>query len=450
MDFINKFREALKIPTWWPPDAEKGDSEAEAPLLRFQGFLADNFDAFHKTAQRYVLSPYSVIYRLPGSGGGSRAVLFIAHYDVVPAEKEKWSVDPFGAEMKDGFIYGRGSLDMKSTLVSIMEAADNLCAQGWKPKSDIWFAFGGDEERTGINGAIEMAKWFSGKGQKFEWILDEGTSISEDQIKGINTPLALVSVEEKGFLSLDLTAAQEPGHASKPPKVQAAAILARALCRLAKKPFPFRLNPTVEIFFTLASPMMPRFQGLVMRHARAFGPLFFKMAAVNPASEAMLRTTVAMTQLEGSAADNVMPSQVRAVVNLRLLWPMTVEAAVAYVRKAIGDERVRVSVHGLGTGPVAAGGEFRRGAKKRKFPRGWTEIQGAMEEAWPGIPLLPFIMVATTDSRHYQQMTDNIFRFSPYKLDPKELGGIHGHDERISAENLNRGLAFYSGILKSL
>ena len=450
MDFINTFREALKIPTWWPPEAKEGDREAEAPLLRFQGFLAGNFGAFHKAAQRYVLSPYSVIYRLPGSDGGSRAVLLVAHYDVVPVEKEKWSVDPFGAEMKDGFIYGRGSLDMKNTLVSIMEAADNLCAQGWKPKKDIWFAFGGDEERTGIFGAMDMAKWFSGKGQKFEWILDEGTSISDDQIKGIDTPLAMISVEEKGFLSLDLTAAQEPGHASKPPKVQAATVLARALCRLAEKPFPFRLNPTVETFYALASAMTPGFRGFVMRHARAFGPLFFKLAAVNPASEAMLRTTVAMTQLEGSAADNVMPSQVRAVINLRLLRPQTVESAIAFVKKAIGDERVRVSAHGMGTNPVAASGEFRRGGKMREFPCGWTELQGAMEEAWPGIPLLPFIMTATTDSRHYQQMTGGIFRFSPYKLDLKELGGIHGHDERISVENLNRGLVFYSGLLRSL
>ena len=449
MDFINKFREALKIPTWWPPEAKDGDSEAEAPLLRFQEFLADNFGAFHKTAQRHVLSPYSVIYRLPGSDG-SRAVLFVAHYDVVPAETEKWSVDPFGAEMKDGFIYGRGSQDMKNTLISIMEAADNLCAQTWKPKCDIWFAFGGDEERTGIFGAMEMAKWFTGKGQKFEWILDEGTTIAEDQINGIETPLALVSVEEKGFLSLDLTAVQEPGHASKPPKVQAAAVLARALCRLAKKPFPFKLNPTVETFFAQTAPLMPGLRGFVMRHARAFGSLFFTLAGGNPAAEAMLRTTVAMTQLEGSAADNVMPSQVRAVINLRLLWPMTVEAAISFVKKAIGDERVQVSAHGLGTGPVPASGEFRRGAKKGQFPRGWQEIRSAMEEAWPGIPLLPFIMTATTDSRHYQKMTDNIFRFSPYKLDLKELSGVHGHDERISLENLNRGLAFYSGLLRSL
>jgi len=456
MDFIEKFREALKIPTWRPPEAKDGDSEVEAPLLRFQGFLADNFGAFHKAALRYVLSPYSVLYQLPGSESSGRAVLLLAHYDVVPAETEKWSVDPFGAEMKDGFIYGRGCLDMKNTLISIMEAADALCAQGWKPKMDVWFAFGGDEEITGVLGAVQTAKWFGKKGQKFEWILDEGTPIAENQIKGIDTPLAMVSVEEKGFCSLALTVAQEPGHASRPPKVQAAAVLARALCRLAKKPFPFKLNPTVEIFFGAASAMMPGLQGFVMRHARTLGPLFFKLAATNPTTEAMLRTTLAMTQLEGSAADNVMPSQVRAVVNLRLLWPQTVETALAYIKKVINDERVQVNTFRLATDPVPSSEEFRCGMKKRKggkegqFPKGWKEIQSAMEQAWPNIPLLPFIMVATTDSRHYQELTDNIFRFSPYKLDEHEMSGIHGHDERISLENLNKGLAFYSNLLRSL
>ncbi|MDR0316253.1 MAG: M20/M25/M40 family metallo-hydrolase [Treponema sp.] len=447
MDFVEKFRESLKIPTWWPPETQGSAAveAAEATLLRFQKFLAENFPAFHQAAEHWMLSPYSMVYHWPGIGGtGSEAnaVLLLAHYDVVPAETEKWSVDPFGAEMKDGFIYSRGSLDMKSTLISIMEAAEILCAEGRKPKRDIWFAFGGDEERTGILGAMETVKWFENRGQKFDWILDEGTPIAENQIKGIDSPLALISIEEKGYVSLSLTVAQEPGHASRPPRVQAAAILGRALCRIAKKPFPFRLSPTVEMFFKQVSPLMPGVQGFVMRHARAFGPLFFKVAATTPMTASMLRTTAAMTQLAGSAADNVMPSEVRAIINIRLLWPWTVEKASAFIKKAVNDKRVRISVHGLGTNPVPPSRDYRN--------RGWSEFQAALDKSWPGVPLLPFIMVATTDSRHYQKLSDCIFRFSPHKLDPKELSGIHGHDERISAENLHAGMTFYTELLRSL
>jgi carboxypeptidase PM20D1 len=442
MDFIERFCEALKIPTFWPPAAEKGNAGAEAPLCRFQELLVEQFPAFHQRAERHVLSPYAALYRWPGAESGN-AVLFLAHYDVVPAETEKWTVKPFGAERRDGFIYGRGSLDMKGILISIMEAAERLCIQGFIPRHDIWFAFGGDEERCGIFGAMEAAKWFTAQGRKFAWILDEGTPIAENQIKGIDTPLALVSIEEKGFLSLDLTVRQEPGHASRPPRVQAAAVLARALCRLDKRPFPFKLVPTVQRFFKEAAPFMPGVQGFVMRHARVLGPLFFAAAGSNPTIASMLRTTVAMTQLAGSAADNVLPSEARAVINLRLLQPWTVEKAIAFVKKAIGDERVRVTVYGLGTGPVPAGGDCGAGG-------GWERIQAALAAAWPGAPVLPFLMVATTDSRHYKELSGSIFRFSPHALSPAEMNGIHGHDERISEENLERGLQFYTKLMESL
>jgi carboxypeptidase PM20D1 len=457
MGFIEKFREAVKQPTYWPKAAEgENEAAAESVLLRFQEFLADKFPAFHKAASYRVaerrLSPYSVVYHLPGCGpdAQSNAVLFLAHYDVVPAEKEKWSFDPFGAEEKEGFIYGRGSLDMKGILIGILEAAENLCAQGWKPNRDIWFAFGGDEERTGILGAMETARWFEGRGQRFAWILDEGTPIAENQIKGIDTPLALISVEEKGYLSLKLSVTQEPGHASRPPKVQAAAVLGRALCRIAKKPFPFKLTSTVETFFKQIAPFMPGAQGFVMRHARAFGPLFFRAAASNPATESMLRTTAAMTQIEGSTADNVLPSEVSAIINIRLLRPWTAESAAAFIEKAIGDRRVRLSVYGLASDPVAPGSPSLDGGDGDYRRSGWQEIEAAVKEAWPGILLLPFIMIATTDSRHYQKLSDNIFRFSPHKLDSKELGGVHGHNERISLENLNRGLSFYTALMKLL
>jgi carboxypeptidase PM20D1 len=156
----------------------------------------------------------------------------------------------------------------------------------------------------------------------------------------------------------------------------------------------------------------------------------------------MLRTTVAMTQLEGSAADNVMPSEVRAVINIRLLWPWTVETAAAFIKKAINDKRVRVDIHGFGSNPTAASADYQR--------YGWQEIKAAMKESWPDIPLLPFIMVATTDSRHYQKIANAIFRFSPHKLDTRELSGVHGHDERISMENLRQGLAFYTKLMEAL
>jgi len=456
VDFTEKFQQALRIPTFFPAHSDTAIAEHEEELSRFQDLLVELFPVFHSAAERWVLSPYSVVYKLSGSEAGVNAILFTAHYDVVPVEKEKWNTDPFGAKIKDGFVYGRGSLDMKSTLCCILEAAEDICIQGQKPKRDIWFAFGGDEERGGYSGAFKTAQWLENRGLHFEWVLDEGSPIADNHIRDIDTPLALISLEEKGNLSLNLTVEQEPGHASRPPKVQAAAILARALCRIEKKPFPYKLGKTVEMFLAAAGKYIPGIKGFVMRHARAFsivfGSLFFKIAAANPSIEAMLKTTVAMTMLEGSTADNVMPSQVRAVINLRLLYPWTVESATEFIRKAINDKRVQISFYEPGADSTAAF-TFSKDKRNPKISsdsaqNGWKEIFSAMNEVYPGIPLLPFIMVAITDSRHYKNLTNNIFRFSPQKLNPDELNRVHGHYERISLENLNNELLFYTHLLR--
>jgi carboxypeptidase PM20D1 len=333
---------------------------------------------------------------------------------------------------------------MKGILIGIMEGAEALCLRGFRPRRDIWFAFGGDEERSGVLGAQQTAKWFAERGIRFSVILDEGSPVAEGMIPGIDRPLALFGIEEKGFLSLDLRVQQQPGHASRPPKSQAAATLARALVRISGKPFPCSLVPTVEGFFRGLSGQSSGLRAWTMAHARLLGGLFFKVAGRADIS-AMIRTPVAMTQLEGSAADNVMPSEVRGVLNLRLLPPWTVETAMARIKRVVGDEQVAVTVHGFASDPVAANPEH----AKMGGP-GWKEITGALEAVYPGIPAFPFLMLATTDSRHYRDLAEGIFRFSPHRLNSRELARIHGHDERISAENFAAGIRFYSALFEGL
>ena len=448
--FIEKFRAALRIKTDWP-SIIKSDvyltAEAEKILTGFQDFLAEQFPVFHQNAERFVLSPYSVAYRWPAAEkkSSSDPVMLLGHYDVVPAETAKWSADPFGAELKNGYIYGRGALDMKNMVIAMMESAENLSEQGFKPGRDIWFVFGGDEERTGIKGARETAKWLSDRGIKFSFIMDEGTPVAVDQIKGVNKPLALIGIEEKGYLSINLSVEQKPGHASQPPEQQAAAILGKALMRLSRRPFPWHLTPTAEAFFRNLSLHTSGITGFFMKHARLFGPLFFKAAGTSPATRSMLRTTLAMTQLEGSAAENVLPSVVKAVINLRLLPPWTTDTAIERVRTVIADDRVVVKAHGQGNNPVEAGAD----QAVKKSP-GWKEIEAALGKVFPDVPALPFFMLATTDSRYYKEMCRYIYRFNPLLLNPGEISLIHGHDERISLENLEYCLKFYTALLEQL
>jgi carboxypeptidase PM20D1 len=445
MALIERFCEAISIKTDWPAGAQAGDEEAEAPLIRFQEFLVRVYPLFHKIAERRAPDPYAVIYRWPGRQPRGKPPLFLAHYDVVPAEAECWEAGPFDAEPRNGYIYGRGTLDMKNSLIALMEAAEALCAEGFRPREDIWFAFGGDEERAGVLGARRSAAWFEERGIRFDWILDEGPVIGEGHIEGVKGPVAFLGIEEKGFLSLELTVRQRPGHASRPPRVQAAAVLARALTRLSKRPFPRRLTPTVESFFGRLAPLVPGFHGWVFKNSRLLGPLFFPLCGKDSLFAAMFRTTLAITQLEGSAADNVLPSAVKAVVNLRLLPPWNVETASAFVRKVIGDRRVEVTVYGLGTEAIAANAD-----QIRLAGPGWADLRAALEVVESGCPVLPFLMTATTDSRHYQRICDAIFRFSPFRLNPRELAAIHGHNERVSPENLERATRFYHALLSRL
>ncbi|MDR1444294.1 MAG: M20/M25/M40 family metallo-hydrolase [Treponema sp.] len=485
---IERFRRAIRIRTDWPENVRGDNPSAEAleaaegPLRAFQDFLDKAYPCFSRVAERRVLSPYSLVYRWPGgassedSGGKEgqktadapepEGVLILAHYDVVPVEADKWSTDPFGAEVKEGFMYGRGTQDMKGSLIAVMEAAEELVIRGFRPRQDIWFAFGGDEERSGLQGARNTAAWFAGsgrsqgcgQGRRFSWVLDEGSSVTINQIRGISTPLALFGIEEKGFLSLELAVDQKPGHSSRPPRVQAAVLLARALLRISRRPFPARLSPVVAALFSLLAGVRSRERGGALRpRAVAFRTRLLNILAPlaapiltftfrrDPQFLALLHTTVAMTQLEGSAADNVMPSRVRAVINLRLLAPWTVDDAINYITWAVGDERVKLRILGSAFPPVPACPEHGRMAGP-----GWDTMTKAAAAVFPDAIPLPFIMTAATDSRHYRDLAGGIFRFSPMRLSPADMSSVHGHDERISLENFFLAIRFYTALFELL
>jgi carboxypeptidase PM20D1 len=480
---LERLRRAIRIKTDWPEDV-RGENPgpqalgaAEAPLRAFQDFLSASYPRFHQITEHWVLNPYALVYRWAGTarragaeGGGPAEgdVLILAHYDVVPVEADKWSVDPFGAEIREGFLYGRGAQDMKGSLIAVMEAAEELALRDFRPRRDIWFAFGGDEERSGLKGACTTAAWFARRGQRFSWILDEGSPVAVNQIRGVRRPLALFGVEEKGFLSLELAVDQQPGHASRPPKVQAAAILARALLRVSRRPFPVRLSPVVAALFSHLGELRGRGaeagpedsgggrkapgDGPSRRRAAvlsALSPLAAPVLAFafrkDPQIQALLRSTVAMTQLEGSAADNVLPSRVRAVINLRLLAPWTVDEACERIRRAVGDERVTLRILGAASSPVPAHPDH-----GRMGGPGWEDMVRAAAAIVPGAVPLPFIMTAATDSRHYRQLAEGIFRFSPMRLSPADLSAVHGHDERISLENFFLAIRFYAALFERL
>lgn len=449
-----RFQNALRIKTDWPAEADGSDEAArkakdaaEARLAKFQDYLVEAYPLFHSRVERTTLGLFALAYRWPAASPQAEPVLLLSHYDVVPVETAKWTVEPFGAEIKDGYVWARGAIDTKNSLIAALEAAEELMAAGFAPRRDIWFAFGGDEERSGQAGAKAMAARFKEQGLRFAFLLDEGSAATVGVLAGVATPLALIGIEEKGFLDVELSVAQKPGHASRPPKTQAVAVLGRALDRLSRRSFPWTLTRTAELFFAELARFVPFPKSFVLKHARALGPLFFILAGGTAETSALMRTTVAMTMLEGSPADNVMPSEARAILNLRLIPGWTVERAVDHVRRLVADPRVSVRAWPVraATEPVPANPAAAAGADE-----GWKTVAAAVGAAFPGVPILPFLVTATTDSRHYQEVCSAIYRFSPLKLTAEELARIHGHDERISIDNFNAGIVFYRSLISAL
>jgi carboxypeptidase PM20D1 len=441
---LERFRAALRIATVWPEGSTDPAAleAARSRLDEFQAFLAAAYPRFHAVAERTVLDSFQVVYRWAGSDPDLAPALLLAHYDVVPAEAAAWTADPFGAELRDGFVYGRGALDTKNSLIACLEAAEALAARGFRPRRDLYFAFGGDEERSGHKGAVQAAARFAAIGRRFAWLLDEGSAVVDRLLPGIDRPLALIGLAEKGFLNLELSVEQKPGHASRPPRVQAAAVLGRALDRLSRRPFPMELTPTVADFFRAAAPLLkPPFAWAAAR-PRLAAPLLFADAGLSPDLAALLRTTVAMTQLSGAPTDNVLPSAVRAVLNLRLLPGWSIDRALAFVRRAVADPRVKAAVS-----PARPASEPVPPLASGEGAPGWAELSAALAAAFPEAAVLPFLVTATSDSRHYAHLADAVYRFSPMRLGPAELAGIHGHDERISLDNLAAGIDFYAALI---
>lgn len=459
--YAQRFSRAIALPTVTPPEGG-GFPEMERALLDFQAMVQEQFPHLAALGTFTSLGPFGWYIRIPrDAASGWQAVespqhrdkdgnrdpaplpmLLLAHYDVVPVEAEFWDDEPFSGRIAQGFVHGRGTLDTKNTLMAILEAGDYLVSRGTAFDRDVYLAFGGDEERNGTRGARQLAEHFRSRGLRFSLVSDEGLVVAREGIPGVKTPVVLLGTEEKGYTNLELWADQPPGHSSRPPRFQAAARLGRALSRLESHTFPYELSASVRAFFEGLVPLVPFTLGLIFANLRITKPLFVLAMRNNPEAVSMVRTTLAMTVLQGSPAENVLPSRVRAVVNLRLLPGWTPQEALEQVRRRVRGLGVQVDFQPgvLHSSPVTQGqGEARE----------YERVARAAQAAFPGIPVLPSLVTAQTDSRHYADLTDTVVRFAPMELGKAELNLIHGHNERISLENYEAGIRFYLELLQS-
>ncbi len=428
-----KLSEAIRLKTVSHIEASLTDWDE---FREFHALLERLFPNIHAACEKTVIQDYSLVFRWKGANPSMKPGLITAHMDVVPVEKgteADWEHPPFSGDIAEGFVWGRGALDTKIHLIASLEAAEQLIGEGFVPDRDIYFAFGHDEEIGGQNGAQNIAKHFREMDIEFEYLLDEGGCITEGVVGEIARPLAMIGIGEKGFNNIKLTFKGEGGHSSMPPRHSALGLAALAISRLEKRQFRLRLIKPFRMFLMKTGPEMGFVNRLVLANLWLFEPLFLKVFSKSRSGNAMLRTTTAATMAEGSIAPNVLPQKASVVVNFRILPGETVEDLLEHIKKALGDIEAEIEPLILENPSTVSSCDS----------EAYKSIAAITGQLCGDAIVVPYIVLAGTDARKYESVCRNIYRFTPYRINSRDMDRIHSTNERISLKNVNMCVEFF-------
>lgn len=442
MDMFEKLSKAVAIPTVSYSDRSLIDF---TQYERFLAFLPEAFPKLFEMADMQRVADHSLLLHLSGSDKSKKPILFLAHYDVVPpGESDEWRYPPFEGRVVEDSIWGRGSLDNKGTLVAILQALEEALQNGWKPSRSVYFASGHDEEIGGGEGAKNIAAYFQSRQISLHAVYDEGMTILKPELFPIvDRNMALIGTSEKGHVDIEISAAGRSGHSSMPPDSTAAGIIAKAVTEIEKNPFPARIIGPVAELLRNSAPYTKGLTRLVLRNPALWSPLIKRTLQASDTSNALVRTTQAVTMLQGSKKENVLPQRASAVVNCRILPGETIEDVIQHLRLAtsgLGVEIRRIpELEGNNPLPISS-----------TTDEGYLLLESAISEVYTDTAVGPSIVLATTDSRHFLNVSENIYRFVPVVLDKELLASIHSSNERMPVESLEKAVQVYRKLIERL
>jgi carboxypeptidase PM20D1 len=431
-----RLAELVGIPTISSREPAEVDSAA---FETFRRRLVELYPHTHRVLDREVLGDGALLYRW-SSGSAEQPMVLMAHYDVVPVAGQAWSREPFSGAIEDGVVHGRGAIDDKGALVAILEAVESLVAAGFTPARDVYLSFGNDEEVAGV-GAELAVDALTARGVRPWAVLDEGGAVVSGVFPGVPGSTAVIGLAEKGLLDVELVTTDPGGHASAPVRGGAPARLARAILRIEDNPFPARLHDVVLGMVDALGRHAPTGYRAVFAHARYLRPaLALVLSQASREANALVRTTVAITELEGSRARNVLATRARAHANIRIALGETVRSTVDRLHRVIDDPGVDLRVlSGNDPSPVS-----------RADNRAFALVSSAVRSVYPDAAVAPYVMVQASDARHFSRVCDSVYRFMPFDLTKEELAALHAADERISVAALHRGAGFYRYLIRHL
>jgi carboxypeptidase PM20D1 len=430
--------EAVRIQT---VSREVPRPEEEKAFEAFREHLEKTYPGVHKALKREVVAGGTLLYTWEGSDPGLPPVLLLAHQDVVPVDPDSegsWEKPPFSGAVADGWVSGRGTLDDKGSLIGLMEAVEHLVGEGVRPQRTVLLGMGHDEELGGAQGATGLARLLGERGVHPVFVLDEGGAIVDGLVPGVSGPVAVVGITEKGYVSVELVVEIPGGHSSAPRGESAIGVLVEAVRRLEKNPMPARIEPPVRRFLEALAPHARMPLRLAFANPRLFERLIIRAFQRIPETASAVRTTTATTIIAAGEKDNVIPPRARAVVNFRILPGDSVASVLEHAHRTVADDRVHVGV-----------------LQKAREPSNVSPIDSpnfnllsrTVREVFPGAIVAPYLMVAATDSRHFEGLTRDVYRFMPFRLTNRDIEGIHGTNERIRIEVLADVVTFYARLI---
>ena len=410
--------------------------EDEEEFQKLISLLPRLYPNVMETCEFRQLPDRALLLRWPGKNPGDPAVM-MAHYDVVPVNEEAWDKPPFEGILEDGVLWGRGTLDTKVTFNGILSAANHLIARGFRPEKDVYFAFSGGEEVNGL-GAPNIVAWFREQGIRPALVMDEGGAVVENVFPGVKVPCGLIGIAEKGMMNARFRARSQGGHASAPKPHTPVGVLSAACKRVEDHPFKAHIQgPAAQMFDTLGRYSTPLYR-VIFANLWCFGWLLDLMARKSGGEmNALLRTTVAFTQMQGSSARNVIPPEATMVANMRLNPSDSVASALDYLKKTVANDAVEITaLESFEPSPVSETG-----------CEAWDKVAASVAETWRGCVVAPYLMVQCSDSRHYGPISNHVYRFSAMDLTAGERSTIHGNNERIRVETAAKAVEFYIRLL---
>lgn len=419
------------------------DGEDRAQFEELHAWMQQRYPAFHAAARREIVAELSLLYTWEGSDPGQPPIVLLAHQDVVPVPddtREHWDVDPFGGVVRDGAVWGRGAIDDKGSLVALLEAAEYLASQGKRPVRTIIFAFGHDEEVGGA-GAMAMAAVLAQRGRRAWFVLDEGLA-ALDRHPLTGGPAAMIGISERGSGTLRVRAVGLPGHSSMPPEETAVSLVSEAVVRIHDMPIERKLEggPALGMMRALA-PELSVVNRMALANEWLFAPLLRQRLAGNPPAQALLGTTIAPTMIQGGSRPNVLPGEATAMINFRIHPRDNSTDLLRRARQAVADlDGVTVD---WAEPPREAS------AVSSTTSASYALIAAMSREILPDAPVAPGLVLAGTDSRHYANVAENVYRFQPILLTAEDLERPHGLNERLTVANLERMVRFYIGLMEA-